>query len=352
MTRLRGKARRAHGPEARLALRLAAPALLLAIALAGCSLPPLDSERVELRSATFGFVDELGRKPARGSQPVAASLLLPPPEAGTLPPLPAVVLLHSSVGQGSQDWHVAGRLTEAGYAVLAIDSFGSRGVEKTVEDQTLVSTSSMLADAYAGLARLADDPRIDPQRIAVVGFSKGGMAALYAALETVRDHLVPAAPGEGGPRFAAHVAYYPWCGLRFLERRTTGAPLLLQLGGRDEIAPAALCQALVDDLRRADPAARIEVALHPEARHAFDHPLLEWFGQLPVSAPVPVDCRFEERRSGRFVETLSGRPATAATLPELFAGCARGGLVAGGDPDAAEAALARTLDFLGRSLDH
>src|SRR5690606_15379215 len=116
--------------------------------------------------------------------------------AETLPteaarPLPAVVMLHSSIGQASQDWLYVERLPGLGIAVLAIDSFGARGVEKTVEDPTLVSEASMLADAYAGLALLAEDPRIDPARIAVLGFSKGGISALYAAFESLARHYAP-----------------------------------------------------------------------------------------------------------------------------------------------------------------
>lgn len=326
--------------------RLAGP--LLALGLAGCAAAPDGGERLALDSRTYGFVDELGRAGAGSRQRVEGTLLLPP---GAQPagPLPAVVLLHSSIGQGSQDWHYAQRLAARGFAVLAVDSFGPRGVEKTVEDQTLVGTASMLADAYAALARLAADPRIDPGRIAVLGFSKGGIAALYAALETVRERVAPAGP-DAAPRFAAHVAYYPWCGVRFRELGTTGAPVLLQLGGRDEVAPAALCQALVAAIEEADPAADLEVVLHPAARHAFDHPLLDWIGAIPVSGSVPVDCRFEEVAPGRFRETLSGRPASAASLPELFAGCGRAHLLAGGDPEAAERALARTLAFLEATL--
>lgn len=316
--------------------------LWLVMPLAACALPPSDGESFGLHSRTYGFIDELGRAGSGSGQRVEATLLLP---QDSRPPWPAVVVLHSSIGQGTQDWHYARLLAAHGFAALAVDSFGSRDVEKTVEDQTLVSTASMLADAYAALKALAEDPRVVPDRIAVLGFSKGGIAALYAGLESVRERVA----GDG-PRFAAHVAYYPWCGVRFLDPRTTGAPILLHLGGRDEVAPAALCRDLIAEIREVDPAARISISTHPEARHAFDHPLLEWIGALPVSGPVPVDCRFREIAPGRFLETTSGQPASAANLPALFEACGHSGLIAGGDSEAAEQAQGETLGFLARIL--
>ena len=64
--------------------------------------------------------------------------------------------------------------------------------------------ASAVAEAYAALKLLANDPRIDASRIAIVGFSFGGEVAHLSAFERLRAALVP-----GELRFAAHVAYYP-----------------------------------------------------------------------------------------------------------------------------------------------
>lgn len=72
----------------------------------------------------------------------------------------------------------------------------------------------------SALAVLGRHPRIDPERIAVMGFSKGGFAALYSSLRRfARMH------GPAGLTFAAHVAFYPIRDRRPAGPRvTTSAP--------------------------------------------------------------------------------------------------------------------------------
>ena len=157
---------------------------------AACVARPENVEEVRLESRSFGFIDELlGDQPGQPQQ-VEAVLALPEDEA-VRGPVPALVLLHTSNGQGSQDWLYAKRFRERGIAVLAVDSFSARDVSHTVRDQTLVSTASMLADAYAGLDFLSGDARIDSQRIGIIGFSKGGIAALYSAYRPVQERAYP-----------------------------------------------------------------------------------------------------------------------------------------------------------------
>jgi hypothetical protein len=57
-------------------------------------------------------------------------------------------------------------------------------------------------DAYRPLAVLGRHPRIDAERIAVMGFSKGGSVALHSGIRRFqRSH------GPGGLMFAAHHAF-------------------------------------------------------------------------------------------------------------------------------------------------
>ena len=79
-------------------------------------------------------------------------------------PFACMVLLTSSAGvQRHREHYYAQALNEAGIAALIVDSFTGRGVRRTVADQTLVSGAQMEGDAFAALALLRSDPRIDPR---------------------------------------------------------------------------------------------------------------------------------------------------------------------------------------------
>ena len=309
--------------------------LALVLALAGCATPPPSSQRLDFDSADFGFIDEVMRGESGTPRAVWGYLQVP----ATPPPWPAVVMLHSAAGLGSQDWYYAKVLQGAGFAVLAVDSFGPRGATRTVDDQTLVSEASMLADAFAARTALAGDPRFDPDRTALLGFSKGGIAALYGAVDSIRD-------AYGGATFAAHVAYYPWCGLRLLELDLTGSPVLVQMGDNDNVAPVELCQDLFTRIKQVSPQAQLTLAIYAGARHAFDHPTLGSLGWLPVAGMIPSNCLLEEVRPAEFVEQTTGRPVDADNLSEVLTACGRRGAEAGGDPEAAVRAERTMIDFL------
>ena len=325
-------------------LHLALGFLSVAFALAGCTLPPLGSERVEFISRDYGFVDQLRNK-SEGSNRTIYGWLMMPTKDGAVPPHPALIMLHSSIGQGTQDWHYAGIFRDMGFAVLAVDSFHPRGVKKTMKDLTLVTETSMMADAYGALNQISADPRIDAARIGLIGFSKGGIASLYSAFATSRRTLAAADYG-----FAAHVAYYPWCGVEFYELETTGAPVLIEAGADDQVAPPELCRELIDKIEAVDPEAQIALSAQPDSLHAFDHPLLGMFSDLPVAAALPTECRFREIEPNLFVEETSGRVATEDNLTDIFETCSRDDARAGGNEAAAEQALKETKAFLRRHL--
>src|SRR5215813_2352335 len=125
---------------------------------------------------TLTFDHPAARKPAR----LSAELWLP--QAGPRP-APCMVILTSSAGvQRHREHFYAQALNDAGTAALIIDSFGGRGVRRTVANQSLVSAAQMEGDAFAALSLLRADPRIDPERIGIMGVSKGGVATLNASI--------------------------------------------------------------------------------------------------------------------------------------------------------------------------
>jgi dienelactone hydrolase len=131
-------------------------------------------ESVSLHTLTFDH--PAACRPAR----ISATLHLP---ADGEEPFPCMVILTSSAGvQRHREHFYAQALNHVGTAALIVDSFTGRSVRRTVADQTLVSGAQMEGDAFAALAHLRADPRIDPNRIGVMGVSKGGGATLNTAV--------------------------------------------------------------------------------------------------------------------------------------------------------------------------
>jgi dienelactone hydrolase len=174
------------------------------------------------------------------------------PESDEL--LPAIVLLPDCDGYAPVHPY---SFAEWGYAVLAIDPHGARGLSPTCRGGSPMSASSMALDAQGALTYLAGRPEIDPDRIAVVGWGLGGEAALESVL---RGGI--AAPLRGS--FAAAASFYPFCAFDgdFL------VPSLILVGEADEIAPPRLCRFMVK--RVPEEASEIDLVIYAGAGHGFD----------------------------------------------------------------------------------
>lgn len=236
---------------------------------------------------------DIGRSAART---VHAQLYLPP-GASAAHKVPAVVLLHGSVGNYEErGYRYDLPLAELGVAVLVVETYASRtDLATSFVGRALHITETMFdADAYAGLKALAARPDIDASHVALMGFSYGGMATTYALYDAIADRLDP-----GKPRFAAHVAYYAPCIARFADSRTTGAPLLMLYGGRDELIHADRCAEVAADLRGGGSA--VTVVSYPQAVH-------QWDGEMEprLIGRHLADCRFEVDRYGRVHEATTG----------------------------------------------
>lgn len=188
-----------------------------------------------------------------------------PPGRG---PYPAVVALHGCTGCGSKAYEDAtaarftgegyALFTGEGYALLFVDSFKPRGITERCHDAVLGLNVDRVMDAYGGLLYLAAQLFVDPERIAVVGYSQGAMVALSAVAlegeETLFEH-----------HFRAAIAYYPGCRT---EQRAVSVPTLILIGALDDWASAAACQAVMT--RRSGEGAPLRLVIYPGAYHAFD----------------------------------------------------------------------------------
>jgi uncharacterized protein len=119
---------------------------------------------------------------AAGEITLAGTLTLPEGEGMA----PALLLLSGSGAQNRDQeilghkpfWVIADHLTRAGFAVLRLDD---RGVGGSGGSDSEASYDELVADALAGVAFLRAHPRIDAERVGLLGHSQGGYLAPVAA---------------------------------------------------------------------------------------------------------------------------------------------------------------------------
>lgn len=179
-------------------------------------------------------------------------------------PHPGVLLLHGFPGY-ERNFDLAHVLRRAGFATLVFHYRGSWGAAGSW------SWSNVLEDAVAGVAALRESPYVDAERVAIVGHSMGGFAALHTAAadpsltkvaaitpfdfgaagvaiaddpaaqqaytEAFAEELLPLQGTSAAALLAEMVAHGPNWRLAGLAPKLTGRPVLLIGGSRDTAAP-------------------------------------------------------------------------------------------------------------------
>ena len=258
-------------------------------------------ETVTLNTQEF-LTGDLNGKPAV----IAGELRIPKPGTDKLP---AVVLIHGSGGISGDRW--AQELNSIGVAAFILDSFSGRGIVNTPppanqgNEPSQLDTLAMMLDAYRALGRLVQHPRIDPDRIAVMGFSKGAVAAVYSSNERFRKLYAPA-----NAQFAAHIGLYTPCSTTYRDDdKTTGKPIRLFHGIADDLASIIPCRAYVERLKGAD--ADATLTEYPDAYHAYDAVLLKEPLRVP-QAQNGHNCFLTEGDNGVVLNAETGTPFTLA----------------------------------------
>lgn len=208
-------------------------------------------------------------------------------------PFPAVVLLHGGCNLESET-HVTdyqNDLTGAGFVSLAADSWRARGLtgpgcppgvaggpsgnvqQRTgmppqVSPEQAAAFAERFLDAYSAIAWLRSHPKVDPERIAVIGFSDGGRVALHVAAGLGPTGV--AYPDAPLPRAA--VGYYPSCfgptGNAAATLTKLEVPYLAHVAGNEDWPGPVLCPAVFARLARGGaPLTRFD---YPGAHHDFN----------------------------------------------------------------------------------
>lgn len=183
--------------------------------------------------------------------------------------LPAVLILHSSPGFDGRGAFYAEALNRAGIATVEIDYMQGKGMPATPRHH--------LPHVFQSLQFLAVHPRIEPQRIGVMGFSWGGiLAVLTSSDELARQY------GSGELRFAAHLGIYPICWRHrtvlagtyktfkpTTYRRVTGKPVHILAGDKDDFDDPDSCEKFLAELP-AQVRSHFSLTVYPGATFAWD----------------------------------------------------------------------------------
>lgn len=253
---------------------------------------------------------------------LAGDLALPPTptRAATPTPVPAVLLLS---GSGPQDRDgartelpgyrpfadLADTLLAAGFAVLRLDDRGVGASSGRVDGAT---TEDFARDAAAAVTWLRSQPRVHPERIALVGHSEGALVALLVARDDPRVWVLgllgaASRPGREIARWqrATHVA----------SDLTTWPPA-------QRAAVLARAESDADAIAATDPWLRTWFALDPRAiARDVRQPVLLLHGandrQVPIEQADELAAALPDARTVRL-------PHTNHLLLEDFDGDPRG----------------------------
>lgn len=189
--------------------------------------------------------------PLQEPAPLIGYLSRPPGDG----PFPAVVVMHGCGGLSARlktGW--AERLNSWGYVALVVDSFKTRNIKDTCASYL----ADRVYDAYGALDFLATQGFVNPQRVALMGFSAGGIATLEATKADGDEQLMDR-------KFKAAIGYYPLC--RTYEGDAT-VPTLIMNGELDDWSPADHCRQRVAHMT--GKGAPVDLEIYPGAYHDFD----------------------------------------------------------------------------------
>jgi dienelactone hydrolase len=247
--------------------------------------------------------------------------------------LAAVILMHGSGGISRYvtDWVPV--LNALGIATFVVDSFSGRGVTSVTTDQARLGRLVQVFDSYRALEVMANHPRIDPARIAGMGFSRGGQSVLYASLKRFQKMH-----GPGEAAFSAYIPFYATCNTAYIDDEDAAdAPIRMFHGTADDYVPIAPCRAYVERLRKSGK--NVTLTEYAGAHHVFDGVQFKTPQWLPQNQTTRR-CTLEEVAGGTIINSETKQPFTFADP------CVERGATVAYHEEAHKASIQAVSDFL------
>jgi dienelactone hydrolase len=272
-------------------VRLVPCGLVVAVVVAVAACAPATVEDVLVDEIAFESVDLPGRLwdpflPALDDGApvtVTGSLSIPPTDE----PVPAVIMTHGCGGVWGSEVGWVEELNDLGFATLIVDSFGGRGITEICTGQETINVASPIVDIYRAAETLDRHRWVDGSRLAIVGFSFGGRAAIWTAFTRFKETYE-------GREFAGHIAFYPsTCFIELADESVSSGPIRIFHGTDDDWTPIDQCEAMVE--RMAADGTDIRLLAYPGAEHSFDNREVGWAERhLVLEGVSPRNCTFAE----------------------------------------------------------
>ena len=249
--------------------------------------------------------------------------------------LPVVMMMHGSGGVNGTSEAWVHQFNSMGISTFVIDGFSGRGITATSTNQALLGRLNLIVDIYHALDILAKHPRVDPDRIVLMGFSRGGQAALYASESRFQKLW-----NKSGLQFAAYIPFYPDCSTTYVDdTEIVDRPIRIFHGTPDDYNPVASCKAFVERLKEA----KRDVVLteYPDSPHGFDAGLLGVnTNTVAAGAQTVRHCHIKEGEGGLLMNADTQAPFSYKDE------CVELGPHVGGNPDTADDARKAVVEFL------
>jgi dienelactone hydrolase len=193
---------------------------------------------------------------------------------------PGILVVHEWWGMNEHARNSARKLAEAGYVGFALDMYGEGKTTTHQHDAEAMVNEAMKDPAViaarfnAALAQLKQDPHVDPQKIAAIGYCFGGAVVLNMARAGVD---VPAVVSFHGLLSTQKPA----------EKGKVKAQILALTGSDDPFVPADQVEGFKKEMDAAG--VKYNLIVYPGAKHAFTNPNAAQYGMPQLAYNADAD---------------------------------------------------------------
>jgi len=248
--------------------------------------------------------------------------------------LPVVILMHGSGGAGGSQQYWRNHFNAMGISTFIIDGMTGRGLTGVGDNQALLGRLAFSVDIFRSLEILAKHPRVDPNRIILMGFSRGGQGALYSSVTRFQKMW-----NRSGIDFAAYVVLYPDCGTTYRDDEIVSArPIRIFHGTPDDYNPVSSCKAYAERLKKKG--TDILITEYPNAPHGYDNPLGANPGVKTRADQSVRDCKIVENKDSVLINAATNAPFKYTDE------CVKLSPVVGHDPEATRATTKAVTEFV------